>query len=499
MELQFHNHMLSCLEIACCQVQNQEQTQEIRLSDGMPDIGKVLGAWGQVLVRGKEWRSGGMSVTGGVMVWVMYTPEGGGEPQCVEDWIPFQMKWDLPDTQQDGTIRVNCLLRGVDARSISARKLLVRVGIGAWGEAYVPGEIELYQPGELPEDVCVLKRSYPMCLPREAGEKPFVLEESLTLPGSCPALTKLIRYDLQPELLDQKVMAGKVVFRGTANVHIVYCAEDGKFHSWDFEVPFSQYADLETDYDQDATARVLPAVTSLELEPAEEGGLHLKAGLTGQYLICDMPMVEIVEDAYSPYRAVTPQLQALRLPAVLDSCSQSLHAEQAVEADGSQVADVTFYPDQPRQQRQDGVVDLEVPGVFQMLYYDREGNLQGQNARWEGTWDMGVDESGVLLATAFPVGRPQAALGGGTAGFRGDVRIDTLTLQRQGLPMVTALEVGEQTQPDPGRPSLILRRSGGERLWDVAKRCGSTVEAIQKANGLEGEPAEDRILLIPVS
>ena len=61
MELQFEKKLIPCLRTVMRQVQTQEQTQEeVRLPEGMPDIGRVLSSWGQVLIRGKEWRSGGM-------------------------------------------------------------------------------------------------------------------------------------------------------------------------------------------------------------------------------------------------------------------------------------------------------------------------------------------------------------------------------------------------------------------------------------------------------
>ena len=44
----------------------------------------------------------------------------------------------------------------------------------------------------------------------------------------------------------------------------------------------------------------------------------------------------------------------------------------------------------------------------------------------------------------------------------------------------------------------ILCRAGNRRLWDIARECGSTVSAIETANGLTGEPENDRMLLIPV-
>lgn len=499
MELQFNKIPLPCLRSVAWEVQNQEQTQEVRLSDAMPDIGKVLGAWGQVLVRGKQWLTGGMSVSGGVMAWVLYAPEDGSEARSVEAWIPFQMNWDFPDTERDGAIRVACLLKGMDARSTSARKLMVRACVSVLGEALEPGQVDVYTPGELPEDVQVLRKSYPITLPREAGEKTFLLDEELTLPASAPALDKLIRFDLQPELIDQKVMSEKVVFRGAANLRILYRAEDGQLKTWDFEIPFSQYTELEREYDQDAMAQVTLALTSLELEPGEDDRLHLKAGLVGQYIIYDRPMVEMIEDAYSPDRQIKLQMQSLELPAVLEQRRETLRAEQTHPVEeGSQAVDIAFLTEHPKLRRQENLVQMEIPGTFQLLYLDENGATQSGTARWDGKWELPAGEGSRVKAAAFLTGRPQVSLGDGNAEMRADVLLNIQTEADQGMPMVTALELGEQTELDPGRPSLILRRAGEDRLWDLAKNCHSTVEAIRKANQLQEEPAPDRILLIPV-
>jgi hypothetical protein len=64
--------------------------------------------------------------------------------------------------------------------------------------------------------------------------------------------------------------------------------------------------------------------------------------------------------------------------------------------------------------------------------------------------------------------------------------------------MVTQLELGELREDNGGIPSLILRHAGNEGLWNLAKQCGSTVAAIQKANRLNGEPESGQMLLIPV-
>ena len=52
LQLQFEKQAITCLRRVKHETQNQEQTQELRISDGMPDFGCIIGAWGQVILRG---------------------------------------------------------------------------------------------------------------------------------------------------------------------------------------------------------------------------------------------------------------------------------------------------------------------------------------------------------------------------------------------------------------------------------------------------------------
>lgn len=498
MEMQFEKTICACLAPVVQEVQNQESTQEIKLSDGMPDIGRVIGSWGQVILRGKEWRGDCIALTGGVMAWVLYAPEDGSTPRCLDTWIPIQMKWDLPDGAREGEIRVSCLLRSVDARSVSPRKLMVRAGVAALGQAMSPMEAEVFHPEALPGDVELLKHTYPVRLHKEAGEKTFLLDEELTLPASCPAPEKLLCYQMQPQVTDQKVMANKVVFRGNGNLHVLYASEEGQLFGWDFELPFSQFAELTGEYSTDARAEISLCVTSLDLELDTEGHLRLKAGLVAQHLVDDRENLELTEDAYSTGRDVEVKLEALELPAVLDSRGENLYGEQTIPADANVIVDSMFLPDFPRQRKMDTGIRLEMPGQFQVLYYAGDGSLHSGTARWEGSHQIGTGEDCRLLLDVSPIGRPQVTIGDGTLAVKGELQLKQLCRMEQGIPMAAALQLGEQRSPDPTRPSVILRRVREERLWDIAKGCGSTVRAIRQANGIQDEPAENQMLLIPV-
>ena len=498
MELQFQVNKMPCLQQLKGGIQTQEQTQEFRLSDGMPDVGRVLSAWGQLIVRGKEWHGDSVGVSCGVMVTILYTPEDGSQTQCVETWIPVSTKWDIPDSGQDGRIVCSGGVKSVDARILSGRKMMVRATVCMTMQTYISAETEFYQPPQLPEDIQLRTKIYPVCMPQETGEKAFMLDEELTLPGSVPVPEKLVRCSLQPEITDQKVLGDKAVFRGNGLLHILYRTAEGALASWDFEIPFSQYTELEREYAHQAQVQILPFVTALETELADGGKVRLKAGLSGQYVVYDTREISVVEDAYSPDRAVIVHQTSAELPAVLERQCQPVRVEQRALFGSSRVADIAFYPGCPRGQRRVEEMSIELPGVFEVLYYDTDGVLQSGTVHYQQDMLLQAAENTELFMWFEPKGKPQAVTGEESTALQAEILLHTLTVATEALPMVTGLTVGEQAEKDPARPSLILRRAGHEDLWTIAKKTGSTVSAIQKANDLQDEPDPDRMLLIPI-
>ena len=477
MEYQFSQNTFSYLKRAVWEVKNEEQTQEVKLSDGMPDIGKILGVWGQPLIRSKEWRGSSMSASGGMMVWILYTPEE-GEPQCVETWMPFQMQWDFPQSQHDGTMRLDCLLKGIDARCVSARKMMVRTLLSVMGEALEPTQTELYQPAELPEDIQLRKESYPLRIPTEAGEKIITLDEEVTPKFE---IRKIVHCSLHPEVLDQKIMADKLVFRGNAKIQALCLCEEGKLEAWEFEIPFSQYTELEKEYDPRTYSDMIPAVTNLELEIQENGTVRLKVGLVGQYVIYERPVLELVTDAYSNQRSVSMEQQTLDLPMVSDICQEIMRIELPLEQSMNPLLDATTFLGHPS--------FGHISGSFQLLGVDAQDTLCGSNLRWEKEL-----ETGTRMVRATVKGKTSTSSGS----IHGEILLDMQSTALTSIPMVTSLEMGENIQKDTDRPSLILRRVGSDSLWEMAKACGSTVHAILEANGLTDEPEKDQMLLIPV-
>lgn len=498
MEVKFVKKPLQCLRPIYNQVQTQEQTQEVRLPDAYPDIGKVLGCWGQVLVRGKEWRSTAMGVNGGVMAWVMYAPEDGTQNRVVDVWIPFQCRWDFPEASDDGNILVQSVLTNLDGRSISARKIMVRAGIDTYAQAMEQKKFEIAEPPELPEDVQLLRRSYPVDLPVEAGEKQVQLEETLTLPENQPAIEKIVHYKLAPSIAENKVLGNRLVFRGNATLHLMYLTEDGSVHHWDWEIPFSQYTELDRDYGPNAVAWVIPVLTASELEMDENKLLQMRGGIAAQYTIFDRNMLEMIEDAFSPRRMVTAQTESLQLPVLLDSTAMELQAESQLNGEVDRIWGTTPFAEYPVLRMGQNGLEIGMDGYFQTLYQDGEGQMMTDNNRFAVNMPfLTAPENQAQLWPGNP-SQPETMTNGEGMTLRSRYPVTVQMYSGQPIPMITELELGEMQDTDPNRPSIILRRADRDSLWELAKQYGSTVAAIQETNQLTQEPEMGKLLLIPI-
>ncbi len=498
MELQFNGQELRCFDPLSLQSQTRELTQEIRLSDGMPDAGRVVGCRAQAILRGKEWRTDSICVTGGLMIWVLYAPEDGTQVRWVDSWVPFQMKWDIPKSDTDGILRVVCSPAFADARIVSAKKLMVRGGVTAAVQAWIPRKMDIFTPAQVPEDVQLLKNTYPVRLIQEAGEKAFQIDEELPLNAGSPPIDKLVSYDICPVGTDAEVSADKVIFRGDLRVKVLYSTEEGQLCSSEMLHPYSQLVRLEKLFGPDAQADVLPAVTSSELDVQENGALALKCGLVGQYLVDDVHPLELVEDAYSPVREISRMTASVQLPTVLEKKRVEIPYTQTADRETKSVVDFQSFIQQPRVSKMANGISLEMAAQTGILYRSPEDTLTGIAPKWEGNSELEADGDCRVLPMAYSEQEPHISVGADQLDITGTYTMGLLWVSGQEMTMVTGLEAGALQEPDPSRPSLILRRMGEQSLWELAKESGSTVDAICKANGLEGEPEDNRMLLIPV-
>ncbi len=175
-------------------------------------------------------------------------------------------------------------------------------------------------------------------------------------------------------------------------------------------------------------------------------------------------------------------------------------AESSFPLEGGTLIDSTVSPDLPKIRREGEEMEIESPVWCSVLYYDESGELQGRSAHTSALSRIRLADGCTCEASSQISGPLQWSSGGGSATIRAPMEVTVDSFGSGDLEMIAGAELSEPGKPDPDRPSLIVRAPlAGQSLWELAKACGSTVEAIRGANHLPQEgPAPEGLLLIPV-
>ena len=497
MEMDFKKTAIPGYRMPLCQVQTTELTQDLRLSESDGDIGNILGCWGQILLRSKEWMGDGVSVSGGIMAWILYLPDEGSVPVKVETWMPFQMKWDMQDVRHDGNLLVIPTLKNIDARNVSARKMIVRANISILAQAVEPVDAFIYQPESIPADVYMKKDTLPMEIPCEAGEMAFQIDEDLALQNGQPPVNKIMYYHFEPVITESRIVSDKLLFRGKLNLHLLYLSENGSFHTWEGETGFSKYTQLNKEYGSSSSVRIIPVLTGAEIDP-QTNQIMIKASVAAQYMIYDRIMVESVSDAYSTIRDVSVEMDKMQMMTRLDSMEKTIETETVSPLNPQRILDIRCYHGHPNTRRNGDDLECEMMCTYQILSMDESGILQGHILRSDDQFQIPSDSENLMCLYSGIPSEIEIFPEGDGIRVKSSMQIQCDTFCSNGIEMVSGLKVGEAQEPDPTRPSIILRQVADEQLWDLAKLCGSSVNLIQEANHLQAEPQPGQILLIPI-
>ena len=499
MEILFHKSVCTYLKTLTAQTKSQELTQEIRIPDSMPDVGRVLGCWGQIVIRGKEWSNNRANISGGIMVAYLYSPEDGTEPRSADTWIPFQESWEFDDALRDGALYVSAMLKSLDIRCISARKLIVRSTVRIYGEAMVQGEASLYLPENQIENVELLQNAYPTEIPVEIGEKQFQLNEVLPLPSGNPSIKKIICSKTKLEISESRVMTNKLVFRGNANLSLLYLDDGGTLHKCQLRQAFSQLADLDDEYENDATAQIYPVLTGLDVECTDDGQVQFKSSIAAQFVVYERKWITIVEDAYSNNRKVEVHTEEIKIPARLDVYREQIEIRGQLHEPCSEIHDVDSECCIDEVYNEADLQNLSVCCQFQLVCQDENDMVSGAQVKCSERVAIGSDIDNQIRPVIYSVGDTITERTTNGMNVIQTVVLEAEILKEQVFNVITGLVVEEKEQQNTECPSIILKRVENQRIWDIAKECKSTVSKIKEANNMDAdELLKDQILLIPV-
>lgn len=486
MELAFEQKQRSCLHRTAHLSLAQEQTQELIIPDSMPDASRTLICCAEPEVQSKTNREGSLLVTGTLRTCCLYADEAGGL-QLLTSELPFTVKLECAELREDTQTLVRCCVRSADSRLINSRKVLLRVSVLVQADGYEPQTQSMSVLKDPPACLQLKTQTYETNAPVELSERAFQVSEELNLPDGRPQIARLVSCSLTPVVQEQGLVGSKAVLKGTANLQITYLDNENALRTLSFSVPFSQYCQMEGDYDQDETLESVLLVTGVQLEPVaseQSQKLLFGAGLLAQCMVVQPQALTLCEDAYSTKGEFQPQWETQEHTMRLDAQTLREPVRASFPVQAAAVLDCRVYPDAQALERTDDGVTVHVPLRADLVYTDPDGAVQAETFRTEVSCHTALSENGLCEAVCTIQPEGYASAGSGAVELRYDAVFQVQTFSRQTLQNLSGGTLDLTKQQNTQRPSVVIR---------------TTAQSIQQANHLTQPEADaGRLLLIPM-
>lgn len=480
----------------------QEETLESIVPDALPDIARIVEASGTAFLRQKETVDGSIRVTGTARTTILYLPEGDGAPCCLTLNIPFLCNGDHPSIREGSRTQVSLKIISADAQVLNPRKVLARVEVAVMVTVYAEENTEISTNIECHEDLVLqtLVESHKDFAAMDIVEKAFSFSDILRLPASKPVMGQLLSSRVELGCAEAKVIGKKLVVKGNGSLVVLYLSENG-LTSARFELPFSQI--METSVSgEECEVRTEAMLTGLTCDLRDSGELEVNVEVLLQAAVQREREVSMLADLYSTVQPLDVEREMIRLSTLVDQgarrqiarqfCQSAVPAKQVIECRLT-IGEVTQVP------AGEGNVMITAKAYADVLFLSEEDTLCSMSYTIPATCELPVPADCKCTCHCQLAGELGATPVTGGLEVRFEAEFHYLVVRTNELVCVSAVRPGQAEECECERPSVIIRMVGeGERLWDIAKCCGSTVSDIQAANAMSCEDVSfGTLLLIP--
>ena len=482
-----------------------EETLEMIVPDACPDILRIMETDGKVLLKSKETMDGRVELMGTFQMSVLYLPDGESGVRHLDVTIPFTCAAEGRDVGPACTVVAEGRLCRADTRALNPRKILVRAEAAVDVTVFSPRTETVCNRVLTGEGECVeqLTETQEVYLTACVQEKPFPFSDEVNLSTGKPAATELLKSRVLLTRGDSKIIGNKLIFKGSANVSLLYRGEDDKVYTVGAELPFSQIMEI-TGVSEEAECDLTLALAGAEclLTPAGEGRVvSVELEIMAQAVIRELRTLELLTDAYSTSEPLAAEWTGCPIDKKLDRSVRSQSVREGWETPVAlrEITDCRMAVGQVTQEREGDRLILTAQVELQVLAIDEEGESASLQHTVSVPCPLELPDGCQCLCRCEGVGDVYASPAAGGVEVRFTLDFRYCAVSRRQITFLSGLHPGEASGEAVEQPSLVLRMlEEGERLWDVAKAYGTTIGDIVSANELEDESAGGgRLLLIP--
>ena len=488
---------------------NIEQIVEndMSLPDYYGDIVKILGCTAQTNVYSAAITGDKAVVDGNILIRTLYV-NSSSKTEVFECAYPFNRSIDVKDASDTDVVSVATVSEQMTCRAVNQRRADIRGSVSL--RVSVAGVNDCNIITDASEENChTLKKCAEGSFLVGSISKSYTLSTSVDTEDAVKT-AKLYRVSSLPVVNEVKTIKNKMMIKGGISVDAVFIDENGGFASQKINLPFNQITDMDG-IDEESKCCVSLSVRSVDLRLTSDAtqarsGIEISAIVSADIDAYKNGSVEIITEAYSPACELICTQNTIPCVSTIQHVSENYTVTSNMDFSSSKVqriADASVRRVRCTVHGEGREIVCKGNLHFGLIAESEEGEKLyfERIADFEYKKQLGFDMGDFEFEPEINVSGINSTVSGNSETvITTELHIDGFIRTLENYEAVTFIEKGRETVRDASDAVItVYFASAGERLWDIAKQHGSSVELIQEMNDISDDTlAGDCMLIFPL-
>lgn len=508
MEIKIRKEQVSICELMFENTSEQAVDGDITLPDYCPDIKRILKCILTPCLNSVQCVGDRVTIDANAFVQVIYVDDN-NNIFCYDKTFPFAKTIELGKQIDNPTTDVKLKTAYANTRAVSQRRIDIHSSVGISIKITAKQEIELIADAENC-GIQLLKSCDTASDFIGQTVKSFTLNEVMEIGKSKASIRQIIRQKATPVISEIKVIANKLLIKGEISVSVLYCKDnsEGGYEIYENSMPLSQIVELDgIEETSDYSARL--SVASLNIMPKADSSGEKRlfdATVTISASIKSDKKIETVFpcDCYSTMYNVKSEKKLVAFEKIIKNTDDLIMVKKSEEFLNVAIQEIiavwcddvvttyTCLGDELKIIGSTMVSMLAIDTSGQPFYAERNVSFEKARNIDGGCRNLICNADAVVSAVGFVLADSNKI------DLRVEIRLHASLSRKDTSEILTDIQCDTSEVKEKKYSVLtIYFPDDGEVLWNIARKFGTTVDAIKSENDVNNTLSGKCMLLIP--
>lgn len=464
---------------------------DVIVPDSKPDILSTICTSGVVCIYKEEILDEKIKLDGNINTYIMYLSENSQDKtRGINTSLDFSENIMISNCKEGMNAIVNTTLKTIECKVINGRKLGIKASLEIDIKVYDKEDIQIVNDIQNANEIQMLKENLKVNSLVGTGDAKIYAKDTISI-DSIDNLAEILKTNMSICDKDIKISYQKVLTKAEAQIKLMYLTEDNRINTVNSKIPIVGFVDI-PNVSEENMCDVNYEVKNIIIKPnsVEEHSIYVEIEIAVSVIAYEEKSINLIQDLYSPCENLTSNRKLIST--ITDKRNihdvKQVREEIALEGlENKNIIDVDINPIITQENKLNSriIYEGELELKFILANANMEMNTNIAKIPFEYTIENVIDGENRNINTDIQVSNQDFIVSdGGKVKSNIDLAIDSSSYKNTNLNVMDEIQTeGEREEEDYSIIMYIIKK--GDTLWNIAKRFGSTVDDIARANGIE--------------